>query len=69
VAGGNEKGAKKNHPWLFLGTLHGTGAMSISILPMLQHLPCYELCHSVDTFSNSLVKGMENVWKGGTEED
>jgi hypothetical protein len=27
------------------------------------------ICHSVDTFGNSLVKGIENVWKGGGSEE
>jgi hypothetical protein len=34
------------------------------ILPMLQHLLWYALCHIIETFSNSLVKGIINVQKG-----
>jgi hypothetical protein len=68
VAGGNEKSAKTNHPWLFWGTLHRTGAMLIPIQPTLQHLPQYALCHSVETFTNSLVKRMVNVQKEGGRE-
>ncbi len=49
VAGDNKKGVKTNHSWLFWGTLHRTGAMLVPILPMLQHLPQYALCHSIET--------------------
>ncbi len=66
VAGGNKRGAKMNHPWLFWGTSHLMGATLIPNLRTLWHLPWYALCCGIETFADSIVKGMVNVqqWDG-----
>ena len=54
-----------NHPCLFCRSLYVTEETLVPIWPMLQNLHQYALCRSVETVTDSLMKGVVIMRKGG----